>query len=208
MKRYIFLVAGLFGLLALCMAADDNDTGQRGYFGRSGSIQGQINNYYGGSALPAYYYSESTNGTGIYFWADNDGGMRTHNSAPTSDTDGVKIVDANDTDVLPWTALSNTAIVDVNSISADLNSLAGSSYYIIDSSSVAIDPNIYDGTTVGERIRVVCKTAGNNIDLTVEHHVTSDPEVIRLDAAKEAVELTWDGTDWVESDVVGTVSYP
>jgi hypothetical protein len=64
-----------------------------------------------------------------------------------------------------------------------------------------------DGTVLGQRVAFVCKTAGNNIDISVAHHVTSDPEVIRLDAAKDGVELVWDGTDWVETWTNST-AYP
>lgn len=75
--------------------------------------------------------------------------------------------------------------------------------HIIDSSNAAVMGTLADGTRVGQRVKFVCKAAGNDIDIEVSHHVTSDPEVIRLDAAKEWVELVWDGTDWVETGGVG-----
>ncbi len=53
----------------------------------------------------------------------------------------------------------------------------------------------------------MCKVAGNNIDISVAHHVTSDPEVIRLDAALDFVSLIWDGTDWAEINATA-VAYP
>ncbi|RPJ39645.1 MAG: hypothetical protein EHM35_01830, partial [Planctomycetaceae bacterium] len=99
-------------------------------------------------------------------------------------------------------------IEDVNNITADITNFYTHGLHIISSNAAEITGALADGTVVGQRVKFVCKVAGNNIDISVSHHVTSDPEVIRLDAAKEAVELVWDGTDWVETDVVGAVSYP
>lgn len=91
---------------------------------------------------------------------------------------------------------------------ADFTDLLPNHEYILSSAAGAITVALADGTYVGDWCKITCKTAGNNIDITVAHHVTSDPEVIRLDAAKESVELVWDGSDWAETNVVGSVSYP
>lgn len=98
-------------------------------------------------------------------------------------------------------------VVDVNSISADITNFDTGGVHIIDSSGAAISGALADGAIVGQTVRFVCKTAGNNIDISVSHHVTSDPEVIRLDTALEWVELVWDGTDWVEMSGNGQ-TYP
>jgi len=100
-----------------------------------------------------------------------------------------------------------TIIYDVNNISADIATFETYGLHIIDSSGAGITGTLADGTKVGRSVKFVCKVAGNDIDITIAHHVTSDPEVIRLDAAKELIELVWDGTDWVEVDGNGQ-SYP
>jgi hypothetical protein len=64
--------------------------------------------------------------------------------------------------------------------------------YIINTASTAMHPILPDGHRVGDRVRFVMKASGNNFDLKVAHHV------IRLDAAREWIELVWDGTDSVE----------
>jgi hypothetical protein len=92
----------------------------------------------------------------------------------------------------------NQVIQDVNRIAADITNFQAFGTHIIDSSGGAITGALADGTVIGQTVRFVCKTAGNNIDISVAHHVTSDPEVIRLNTAKEWVELIWDSVDWVE----------
>lgn len=86
----------------------------------------------------------------------------------------------------------------VYSVAADVTDFNDVGTTVLNSASGAITGALADGAAVGQRVRFVCKTAGNNIDISVSHHVTSDPEVIRLDTALEYVELVWDGTDWVE----------
>ncbi len=95
----------------------------------------------------------------------------------------------------------------VLSKSADFASVDESGLYILDTSREAMDPNLPDGTNVGQRVRFVVKAGGHNFDLRVIHHATGQPVVIRLDAAREWVELVWDGTDWVEIGGGGQ-SYP
>ncbi len=110
-----------------------------------------------------------------------------------------------------WTSgvfsIDHDATYDVNSVTATVATLTDARYYIFNSSGGAITATLADGTTVGEVVILACKVAGNDIDVTVAHHVTSDPEVIKLDTAKEYAWLIWDATDWVEIDVNG-VSYP
>lgn len=79
--------------------------------------------------------------------------------------------------------------------------------YIIDSSQGRVSGALADGTVVGQRVKFVCKAAGHDIDILVSHHVMNDPQVIRLDAPREWVELVWDGVDWVETGGMGQ-SYP
>lgn len=96
---------------------------------------------------------------------------------------------------------------DVNNVTTDITNFDTSGVHIIDSSGGAITGAVAAGTATGQRVKFVCKTAGNNIDISVSNHVTSDPEVIRLDTALEWVELVWDGTDWVEVSGSGQ-TYP
>ncbi len=102
---------------------------------------------------------------------------------------------------------SGTLIYDVNNITADLVTFETFGAHIINSSGAGVTGTLAAGDRIGESVKFVCKVAGNNIDITVANHVTSDPEVIRLDTAKEWVELVWDGTDWVEVDGNGQ-TYP
>lgn len=194
MRRAIAISICLFGLLAVGMGAigTTQDDGMRGFFGRADVIQGIVEIDHGtGTNQPGYVRIESCDGTGLYLFVDNDGYMRQDTSVPTADTSGANL----------W------HIRDVNNVTADLVTYAGSDLYIISSNTAGITGTFADGTVVGEIVTFVCKVAGNNIDITVEHHVTSDPEVIQLNAAKDLVSLVWDGTDWVEIDAVSLV-YP
>lgn len=103
--------------------------------------------------------------------------------------------------------VGSTIVYDVNNISADVATFETYGIHIIDSSGAGVTGTLAAGTKTGQSVKFVCKVAGNNIDITVSNHVTSDPEVIRLDTAKEWVELVWDGTDWVEVDGNGQ-TYP
>jgi len=193
MKRSIILVVIMGCLLAVVCLADQMGIVGEIFAGRSGVTRGFLSLHNGaGSTTPAYIKMESANGTYQYLFSDNDGRMRIHTAVPVADANGT---------------LLEFAIADVNSITADLNTLAGSDYYIFNSSGAALDPNLADGTLTGEIVVLSCKVAGNNIDVSVENHVTSNPEVIRLDTAKEWVKLLWDGTDWVEIDGNGQ-TYP
>ncbi len=95
----------------------------------------------------------------------------------------------------------------LHGVSTGARSFEASGLHIIDSSMAVVSGTLADGMMMGQRVKFVCKAAGNNIDIEVSHHATSDPEVIRLDEAKEWVELVWDGTDWVETGGMGQ-TYP
>ena len=90
------------------------------------------------------------------------------------------------------------AVYDTNNVTADLVTFADSRYYIVTSSGAEVSGTLAAGSSTGEMVSFMCKVAGNDIDITVANHVTSDPEVIRLDTAAEWIDLLWDGTDWVE----------
>jgi hypothetical protein len=49
---------------------------------------------------------------------------------------------------------------------------------------------------VGTIKTITMSTAGNNGDITITNHETSDPEVARFDAADEYIVLVWTGTEW------------
>ncbi len=129
-------------------------------------------------------------------------GLGLGESAPNHKLDVVGDVNATGT-----ATFAGGVIQDVNIVTADLTNFDPHGTHIISSNTAPITGALADGTVVGQRVAFVCKVAGNNIDITVAHHVTSDPEVIRLDTAKEWVELLWDGTDWVEVSGNGQ-SYP
>jgi len=107
----------------------------------------------------------------------------------------------------PLTFSGGDLCYDVHRISADVASFDTYGLHIIDSSQTAITGTLADGKIVGQRVKFVCKKAGHNIDIVVAHHATQDPETIRLTAAKQWVELVWDGTDWVETGGSGQ-TYP
>ena len=113
------------------------------------------------------------------------------------------------TDTHYWlenTLKANNVIDDVNNISSDVSSTYPYGIDLVDSSRVAIMVSLADGTVVGQKKRVVCVAGGNKIDYTISSHRTSSPEVIRLDAAEEWFEATWDGAYW---NIVGIgYSYP
>lgn len=103
--------------------------------------------------------------------------------------------------------INTTIVYDVNNISADVVSFNTYGVHIINSSGAGITGTLADGSHIGQSVKFVCKVAGNNIDITVANHITSNPEVIRLDTAGEWVEFVWDGTDQVEVDGNGQ-TYP
>jgi len=194
MKRHGFTIIVfsviMAALISVCFAADELGIGNgRLFSGRSGVYQGWLDLFAGSSSAPAYIHLESTAGTDAYIFADDDGGIRYATAVPVDDSNGVALT------------------YDVNSVTADVNSLSGSRYYIIDSSGGAMDPNLYDGESIGDTVTIMMKVAGNNCDVSIEHHVTSDPEVIRFDAAGETADFVWDGTDWVAVRLTGA-TYP
>ena len=194
MKRTKIAVVCVLGFVALCMAGvgTTEDDGMRGFFGRANVIQGIVEIDHGtGTNQPGYQMIESSDGTALFFFADDDGVFRQDTAAPTGNTSGEYL----------------DIIHDVNNVTADLVTFAGSDLYIVDSSGAAVTGTLADGTIVGETVTFACKVAGNNIDIAVEHHVTSDPETIRLDTALENVTLVWDGTDWTEINMTGA-TYP
>jgi len=106
-----------------------------------------------------------------------------------------------------WNLPDSGPPADVNNVAADLATWQTWGTHIVDSSGAPISGTLADGRFPGQRVTFAVKTAGNNCDIVVAHHVTSDPETIRLDTAKELLELIWDGTDWVEGNANGQ-TYP
>ena len=102
---------------------------------------------------------------------------------------------------------TGTIVYDVNNITADMVSAETYGIHVINSSGTGITLTLADGTKTGQTVSFLCSVAGNNIDISVGKHITSDPEVIRIDTALEGFTLVWDGTDWVEWNAIGT-SYP
>ncbi|MGE5294845.1 MAG: hypothetical protein ACM3VT_08445, partial [Solirubrobacterales bacterium] len=133
--------------------------------------------------------------------------IRMNNAVPFSVSDVNMVSALLGIDVRRNTGTPHETESDIHCVSADVESFEASGLYIIDSSKAAISGALPDGTTLGQRVKFVCKAGGNNIDIGVSHHVAGDPEVIRLDASREWVELIWDGTDWVETGGMGQ-TYP
>ncbi len=165
----------------------------------------------GATAAPDFYYVADDGGIGIgpaleriIFDVDGDiqilGANVGIGTAPSGSGIGLQVVNH-------VKSQSGAFIVDVNNISADIVSFETSGINVINSSGAGITGTLADGDFTGQRVKFSCKVAGNNIDITVANHVTSNPEVIRLDTAKEWVELIWDDTDWVEVDGNGQ-TYP
>jgi hypothetical protein len=67
----------------------------------------------------------------------------------------------------------------------------------LDSSGGSGSGTLADGTRTGQRKRIVMSASGNNWDVTITHHATSDPEVVRFDAVGEYILLEWTGWTWV-----------
>jgi len=97
-------------------------------------------------------------------------------------------------DLAPW----QYDLSRVYTVAADITDVNAVGTTIFDSTAGPITCALAAGTAVGQRVLFTMKRAGNNVDISVSHHVTSNPEVIRLDAVKEWIELVWDGNDWVE----------
>jgi polygalacturonase len=66
--------------------------------------------------------------------------------------------------------------------------------------------SLASGVVVGDTKTFTMTAAGNNADLTITNHETSDPEIARFDAVDEYLLLMWTGTEWVT--VANTCTFP
>lgn len=73
---------------------------------------------------------------------------------------------------------------------SDLDSNAGPMTFALGSPALGVN-------AIGTFKVITMSTAGNNADISVTNHETSDPEVFRFDAADEALVLMWTGTEWI-----------
>jgi len=107
--------------------------------------------------------------------------------------------------------LSGAGIIpDINDVSADGVDLNPWGATDLDSSGATLTYTLGSpalGADALGLIKVIkMTTGGNNADITVTNHATSDPEVFRFDAADEVLVLMWTGTEWftLASDGVTT----
>ena len=67
---------------------------------------------------------------------------------------------------------------------------------LIDSGTQAVDGTLADDTVIGRETYIVMTEASNSSTVSIEHHVTSDPEVATFDAVDETLTLKWNGTEY------------
>jgi hypothetical protein len=81
----------------------------------------------------------------------------------------------------------------------------GASELTSDDDSTDETGTLGDGTYVGQTKTIVLTTdGGDDWDITISHHVTSDDEAMTCDAAGEYARFWWDGDDWVTIDATCT----
>ena len=66
----------------------------------------------------------------------------------------------------------------------------------LDSTDGAITGTLADGSVIGQKKFIVMTDQTNSSTVSIEHHVTSDPEVATFNAVDEFLELVWTGTEW------------
>ena len=84
----------------------------------------------------------------------------------------------------------------------DFNSAVGAFTYALGSPT----SNGSSVNTTGTIKIITMSTAGNNADVSITLHETSDPEVARFDAADEYLMLLWTGTEW--ATIANTCTFP
>lgn len=99
---------------------------------------------------------------------------------------------------------------EIETVITDLDNLATYGVTDANSAAAAFDANMPDVsaglTGIGQTKLITMSTAGNNFDVSITHHETSDPEVARFDAADEYLFLVWTGTEW--ATVSNTCTFP
>ena len=66
----------------------------------------------------------------------------------------------------------------------------------VDGSSGVYTITLGDGAFIGQQVFFNCTVAGNDVTLSVTKHLTSNPELIVLNAVDESALLVWNGTEW------------
>ncbi len=73
---------------------------------------------------------------------------------------------------------------------SDFDTNAGPFSYALGSPALGLN-------AIGTMKVMTMSVAGNDADITVTNHATSDPEVFRFNAVDEALVLMWTGTEWI-----------
>jgi hypothetical protein len=133
---------------------------------------------------------ETTDG-GIQLNADNSG-----NGDITIDAADVLSLTTGDSIIVD----GGPIVPDIEYLTVDGDNLLTYGTTDFDSSGVGLTYTLGSPTlgtaAVGTIKCITMSTAGNNADVTITNHETSDPEVARFDAADEYLLLVWTGTEW------------
>ncbi len=76
----------------------------------------------------------------------------------------------------------------------------------LDSSGGVLALTLADGVYNGQEKLITMSVAGNNANVTIAHHLTSDDEVALFDAVGEFLLLRWVGADWIT--IANTCTFP
>jgi len=68
---------------------------------------------------------------------------------------------------------------------------------VINSFGGAVAATLADGSNIGQIIVISMRNATNSSTLTIDHHATSDPEVVTFDATSDWIALQWSGVEWL-----------
>ena len=122
----------------------------------------------------------------------------------SSDNAGDKIYKGTNRPDTEFTCYGNTG--NVYTVSATGQTLKTWGSILLDSSGGGRTATLPDGLHNGQQVMISMQTAGNNFDVTISSHETSDDEVARFDAVDEYLLLLWTGTEW--ATISNTCTFP
>lgn len=77
----------------------------------------------------------------------------------------------------------------------------------VDGTGAGVILTLPDGIADGQIKRFLCTATGNDVDLSITNHITSDPEIARFNAVGESLTLIWLTNQWHTLSLIGT-SFP
>jgi len=66
----------------------------------------------------------------------------------------------------------------------------------VDGSVGTFTLTVSDGYKIGQTLLISCQTAGNNVTVTVTHHLNGDAGTATMDTVDQYLYMIWTGTEW------------